>query len=390
MTIESRSPRPGGLRRPANEPGLRRDAGAHVVRPSTESPPRQAHRVVQEGCINPPGGTAPDPSPSRNARQPLAAREWRTLGGMTFVAVGLHVVGFIILIGVVAPRHYALGSSGAFSVGLGLTAYTLGLRHAFDADHISAIDNTTRKLIAERRRPLSVGFYFSLGHSTVVFVLALLFAVGIRALSGPVTNTGSALHSATTLIGTGVSGGFLFIIAALNLIVLVGILHVFRDMRQGRYDDVALERQLNNRGLMFRFYGRFTKMITKSWHMYPLGVLFGLGFDTATEVALLFLAAGAAGAGLPWYAILCLPILFAAGMSLLDTIDGSFMNFAYGWAFSNPTARSITTSPSPGFRSPSPRSSAQSSYSASPPANSGSRERSGAGSRTSTSTRSAT
>jgi high-affinity nickel-transport protein len=275
----------------------------------------------------------------RRVSSALTGPEWRAVAGMAAVVIGLHVVGFFILIAVVAPHHYRLGSSGAFTVGLGLTAYTLGLRHAFDADHISAIDNTTRKLMAERKRPLGVGFFFSLGHSTIVFALALLFAVGIRALSGQVTNGGSALHSVTSLVGVGVSGGFLYVIAALNLMVLFGILRVFRDMRRGRYDEAELERQLNSRGLMNRFYGRFTRTITKSWHMYPLGMLFGLGFDTATEVALLFLAAGAAGAGLPFYAILCLPILFAAGMSLLDTIDGSFMNFAYGWAFSKPARK---------------------------------------------------
>jgi high-affinity nickel-transport protein len=275
----------------------------------------------------------------RRVSSALTGAEWRAVAGMAAVVIGLHVVGFFILIAVVAPHHYRLGSSGAFTVGLGLTAYTLGLRHAFDADHISAIDNTTRKLMAERKRPLGVGFFFSLGHSTIVFALALLFAVGIRALSGQVTNGGSALHSVTSLVGVGVSGGFLYVIAALNLMVLFGILRVFRDMRRGRYDEAELERQLNSRGLMNRFYGRFTRTITKSWHMYPLGMLFGLGFDTATEVALLFLAAGAAGAGLPFYAILCLPILFAAGMSLLDTIDGSFMNFAYGWAFSKPARK---------------------------------------------------
>jgi nickel/cobalt transporter (NiCoT) family protein len=272
-------------------------------------------------------------------RVALTRREWRALGGMGAVVLGLHVVGFVILIAVVAPHHYALGSSGAFTVGLGLTAYTLGLRHAFDADHISAIDNTTRKLMAERQRPLSVGFWFSLGHSSIVFGLAVLFAVGIRALSGPVRNGGSALHHVTNLIGTGVSGGFLYVIAGLNLVVLMGILRVFREMRQGRFDEAELERRLNSRGLMNRVYGRFTRMVRRPWHMYPLGLLFGLGFDTATEVALLFLAAGAAGAGLPFYAILCLPILFAAGMSLLDTIDGSFMNFAYGWAFSEPVRK---------------------------------------------------
>ena len=152
-------------------------------------------------------------------------------------------------------------------------------------------------------------------------------------------DSGSTLHSVTSWIGTGVSGGFLYLIAALNLVILVGIVRVFREMRTGRYDEAALEAQLDSRGLMNRVFGRFTKTITRPWQMYPLGVLFGLGFDTATEVALLFLAAGAAGAGLPFYAILCLPILFAAGMSLLDTIDGSFMNFAYGWAFSTPVRK---------------------------------------------------
>jgi nickel/cobalt transporter (NiCoT) family protein len=272
-------------------------------------------------------------------RGALTQREWRSLAGMGAVVIGLHLVGFGILIAVVAPHHYALGSSGAFTVGLGLTAYTLGLRHAFDADHIAAIDNTTRKLMAQRQRPLSVGFWFSLGHSSVVFGLAVVFAVGIRALSGPVRNGGLALHHVTSLIGTGVSGGFLYVIAALNLVVLLGILRVQREMRAGRFDEAELERRLNSRGLMNRVYGRFTRMVGRPWHMYPLGVLFGLGFDTATEVALLFLAAGAAGAGLPFYAILCLPILFAAGMSLLDTIDGSFMNFAYGWAFSRPVRK---------------------------------------------------
>jgi high-affinity nickel-transport protein len=269
----------------------------------------------------------------------LTRREWYTVAGMASVVIGLHAVGFFILIAVVAPHQYHVGSSGAFTVGLGMTAYTLGLRHAFDADHISAIDNTTRKLMAERKRPLGVGFFFSLGHSTVVFALTFLFAIGIRALGGQVRNGGSTLHKVTSLIGTGVSGGFLYIIALLNVIILIGILRVFRDMRRGEYDEAELERQLNSRGLMNRVCGRFTKTITKQWHMYPIGVLFGLGFDTASEVALLFLAAGAAGAGLPFYAILCLPILFAAGMSLLDTIDGSFMNFAYGWAFSKPVRK---------------------------------------------------
>jgi nickel/cobalt transporter (NiCoT) family protein len=258
---------------------------------------------------------------------------------MAAVVLGLHAAGFFVLIAIVAPHHYKLGSSGAFTVGLGLTAYTLGLRHAFDADHISAIDNTTRKLMAEGKRPLSTGLFFSLGHSTIVFLLALLFAAGFRALAGPVQSHSSSLHSVTSLVGTGISGGFLYLIAALNVVILFGILRIFASMRRGDYDEAELERQLNNRGLMNRFYGRFTKAVSAPWQMYPIGLLFGVGFDTATEVALLFLAAGAAGAGLPFYAILCLPVLFAAGMSLLDTIDGSFMNFAYGWAFSKPVRK---------------------------------------------------
>ncbi|MCW3064503.1 MAG: high-affinity nickel-transporter [Solirubrobacterales bacterium] len=265
--------------------------------------------------------------------------QWRTVAAMAAVVIGLHVVGFFLLVVLVAPHHYRLGASGAFTVGVGITAYTLGMRHAFDADHISAIDNTTRKLMAEGKRPVSVGFFFSLGHSTIVFALALLFSLGVKALSGPVTHDGSTLHSVTGVVGTGVSGTFLYVIALLNVLILVGILRVFRDMRHGRYDEAELEEHLNSRGLMNRFYRRFTRAVTKPWQMYPIGMLFGIGFDTASEVALLFLAAGAAGAGLPFYAILALPILFAAGMSLLDTIDGSFMNFAYGWAFSKPVRK---------------------------------------------------
>ena len=147
------------------------------------------------------------------------------------------------------------------------------------------------------------------------------------------------LHQVTGWIGTLVSGTFLYVIAALNVVILLGIIKVFREMRTGRYDEPQLEEQLDKRGFMNRFLGGLTKTVTKPAQMYPIGVLFGLGFDTATEVALLVLAGGAAAAGLPWYAILCLPILFAAGMSLMDSIDGSFMNFAYGWAFSKPVRK---------------------------------------------------
>src|SRR3954468_9686717 len=269
----------------------------------------------------------------------LTPSEWATVGAMAAAVIGLHVVGFFLLFAFVAPHHFALGDSGVFGVGIGITAYTLGLRHAFDADHIAAIDNTTRKLMGEGQRPLSVGFWFSLGHSTVVFALAVGFTLGIRGLSGAVADDGSWLHSATGVIGPTVSGTFLWIIGLLNLMVLIGILRVLRRMRTGEYDEAELERQLGRRGLLNRVYRRATGAVRRPWQMYPLGVLFGLGFDTATEIALLATAGAAAAGGLPFYAILCLPVLFAAGMSLLDTIGGAFMSLAYGWAFSDPVRK---------------------------------------------------
>jgi nickel/cobalt transporter (NiCoT) family protein len=269
----------------------------------------------------------------------LDSGQRRTVLMMATVVAGLHLVGFGTLHLLVVPEHDQLGSTGAFTLGIGVTAYTLGMRHAFDADHIAAIDNTTRKLMSEGKRPLSVGFWFSLGHSTIVFGLAFLLSVGIRSLAGPVGNDSSGLHQVMGWIGTLVSGTFLYAIAAINVVILFGIIKVLRELKTGKYDEQELEKQLDSRGLMNRFLGRLTKTVTKPQHMYPIGILFGLGFDTATEVALLVLAGGAAGTRLPWYAILCLPILFAAGMSLLDTIDGSFMNFAYGWALSKPVRK---------------------------------------------------
>ena len=269
----------------------------------------------------------------------MTPAEWRRAAGLAIVIVGLHVVGFGLLFGVVAPAHLSLGASGAFGIGVGITAYTLGMRHAFDADHIGAIDNTTRKLMTDGQRPLSVGFFFSLGHSSIVFLLAAAFAIGIKGLSGAVEDDSSTLHTATGLIGPTVSGTFLVVIGLVNLVVLIGIIGVFRRMRHGEYDEQRLEEQLNSRGFMNRFLGRATRAVKQPWHMYPLGLLFGLGFDTATEIALLATAGSAAASGLPLYAILCLPILFAAGMCLLDTIDGAFMNFAYGWAFSRPVRK---------------------------------------------------
>jgi high-affinity nickel-transport protein len=284
-------------------------------------------------------------------RRSLTRQDRRSLAGMAGFIVLLHVIGFGVLFGLVAPKHFQLGGDHpVFTLGVGLLAYTFGLRHAFDADHIAAVDNTTRKLMADNagtdnvvtgrdRKPLSVGFWFSLGHSTIVFVLAFLLAVGVKTLAGQVENDGSELHSVTGVIGASVSGLFLWVLGILNLVVLVGIIKVFREMRRGTYDEQALEDQLNKRGFMNRFLGGLTRSVRKPWHIYPIGVLFGLGFDTATEVGLLVLAGGAAAFSLPFYSILVLPILFAAGMCLMDTIDGVFMNAAYGWAFARPVRK---------------------------------------------------
>ena len=265
--------------------------------------------------------------------------EWTSIGMMAFVVLLLHVFGWGTLIVLVIPHHYALGTTGVFGIGIAVTAYTLGMRHAFDADHIAAIDNTTRKLMGEGKRPVSVGFWFSLGHSSVVFGLCFLLGVGVRALAGPVADDNSALHAITTLVGTLVSGGFLLILGIINLVVLKHIVKVFKDMRHGRYDESELERRLDERGFMNRILRGVTKAVNKPWQMYPVGLLFGLGFDTATEVSLLVLAGGAVAVNLPWYAVLTLPVLFAAGMSLFDSIDGCFMNFAYGWAFAKPVRK---------------------------------------------------
>jgi high-affinity nickel-transport protein len=274
----------------------------------------------------------------RRVRGSMTRQEWIRVGSMAAFVLALHIVGWGTLVGIIAPQHFSVGKE-SFGIGIGVTAYTLGMRHAFDADHIAAIDNTTRKLMGEGQRPLSVGFWFSLGHSSIVFGLSLLLSLGMKSLAGPVRDDDSHLHEVTGLIGTTVSGTFLYLIAGINLVILAGIWKVFRQMRSGAYDEAALETQLNNRGFMNRLLGRVTGSITKPWQMYPLGLLFGLGFDTATEIALLVLAGSGAASGLPWYAILCLPVLFAAGMSLLDTIDGSFMNFAYEWAFSKPVRK---------------------------------------------------
>jgi nickel/cobalt transporter (NiCoT) family protein len=283
--------------------------------------------------------------PSRIAaliRQSFAAltRQERTrLGAMFAVIALLHVIGFFVFFAFVVPSHYK-----GLGIGVSLLAYTLGLRHAFDADHISAIDNTIRKLLNERRgtdqpRPFGCGFFFSLGHSTVVVAIGIGIVVAEKTVFHAVSDGGSGLERFGGVFGTVMSAAFLLLIGLLNLFIMVGIARVFRSMRRGEYDEAELERQLESRGFFYRFFGGWMKAIRRDWQLYPVGVVFGLGFDTATEVALLATTALLASQHIPWYTILCLPILFTAGMTLMDTIDGLFMNLAYGWAFFNPVRK---------------------------------------------------
>lgn len=280
--------------------------------------------------------TATSSSGRADRRAGFTARERRSIVGMSGFVLLLHLVGWGVLVLVVAPQRYELGDAGVLGVSVGLTAYLLGVRHAFDADHIASIDNTTRKLVGEGKSSVSAGFWFSLGHSSVVFGASLLLALGVRSIAGVVTDEDSQVGDSLALIGTAVAGAFLILIGLLNLVAVVGISKVFLRMRRGEYDEAELERHLENRGFLARLLGRVTRRVSRPWHLYPVGLLMGLGFDTATQVALLVLAAGSAAFVLPWYAILVLPVLFAAGMSLFDTADGIFMSRAYAWAFLKP------------------------------------------------------
>src|SRR5580704_5826332 len=282
--------------------------------------------------------TAPTLGLLKSGRWRLARQERIRLAGMAAVVIGLNVIGWSLLAAALGA-HLHVSETKVFGFGTGVLAYTLGMRHAFDADHIAAIDNTTRKLVGDGQRPLGVGFFFSLGHSSVVLLLALVLNFGVHALNLQVSQQSSSFHAAASIIGTSISGTFLYLIALVNLCVLISILRIYRQMGSGRYDAAELERQLQNRGLMNRVLGRYSQQIDSSWKMYPVGVLFGLGFDTATEVGVLVLAGSAVVGGLSAYAILALPVLFAAGMCLFDTLDGCFMNFAYDWAFANPVRK---------------------------------------------------
>jgi high-affinity nickel-transport protein len=261
-------------------------------------------------------------------RDSFDSGERRRLAGF-FGGVGLlHIVGWGLLLVAAAGQPTILA--------LGGLAYTFGLRHAFDADHISAIDNTTRKLLQDGRKPVGVGFFFSLGHSTVVFLVAVALGLTVKWIVDGVAGDGGMLRSVSGTVGTVVSGGFLVLIGLLNLLILIDIVRVYRRLKAGEYDEASLELDLTAGGFMSRIFGRLFRVIRHSWQMYPIGFLFGLGFDTASEVAILAIAAGAAAKGLPFMAVIALPLIFAAGMSLMDTADGAFMAKAYSWAFTSP------------------------------------------------------
>jgi nickel/cobalt transporter (NiCoT) family protein len=314
------------MRLPGNRPGNRRGE-----RPGTAPLP--------PGAPTAPAGLA---DLADLAGRPVD-RSWRRRGtyraaGLLAVIAVMHAAAFGILLVLVVPHHYHAAGGQAFGFGLGITAYTLGMRHAFDADHIAAIDNTTRKLMSDGKRPVSVGFWFALGHSTVVLLLAALISAGAREATS-LTGRASHTHQTLALIGTAASGAFLYLIAVLNLVAFAAIAKLYRAARGGRYSEALLEEHLGKRGLLNRILGRLTRSVTRPGQMYPVGLLFGIGFDTATEVLLLGMAAGSAAAGLPWYAAVCLPLLFAAGMSLFDTLDGTFMNVAYQWAFASPARK---------------------------------------------------
>lgn len=254
--------------------------------------------------------------------------------GVTIVI--LHLLAWGIFFSAVQPHNYSMDSGGTvFGMGLAITAYLLGARHAFDADHIAAIDNTTRKLANSGRDPGSTGFWFALGHSTVVVVTVALLSAGVSVLAGQLTDDASTLKQITGLWGPAISGLFLLLIGVINLASLRGIRDAHHRLRAGVYDDATFDAHLDRRGLLNRLAGPLSRRIDQPWKMYPLGILFGLGFDTATTIGL-FVVAGGASVSLPWHAAMALPLLFTAGMVLFDSLDGVLMSRVYRWAFKQP------------------------------------------------------
>ena len=267
----------------------------------------------------------------------LTRSEWGRLSAMGLVIAALNAGGWGIFVFAIAPRHFQFRGLG-LGVGVALTAWTLGARHAFDADHISAIDNTTRKLLADGCRPLGTGFFFALGHSSIIMAAGAGLAIAARAFFGAVVDPTRGMRRSA---GSSAPPWPRLPVPDRRAQSRGPDRHPqgLPQLRRGLFDEEELERQLQARGLMYRFFGRFMRSITRTWHMFFVGAAFGIGFDTATEVLLLAATAAAATQGLPWYAVLSLPLLFAGGMTLFDTADGCFMNYAYGWAFARPVRK---------------------------------------------------
>jgi high-affinity nickel-transport protein len=250
-----------------------------------------------------------------NGWRALSVSEKRHAGGMLATIGALNLACWGIFALAILPHHFRYSGLG-IGIGVAFTAWTLGCRHAFDADHIAAIDNSTRKLMADGTRPLGTGFFFALGHSSVMLVVGTGITIAAKSVFHAVVTPSSTFETAGGFAGTALSASFLWLIAGLNLVVFAGILRVFRDMRRGRYSEEELEAQLQARGLMYRFFGRWMRSINHTWQMFFVGVVFGIGFDTATEVLLLAGTAAAATQGLPWYAVLTLPLLWAVALAV--------------------------------------------------------------------------
>jgi len=271
----------------------------------------------------PPPGSGGSATPGGRV---LTRAERFTIAGVYVAIAAATTVGFLLLL--VVARSYAL------FLPLGVLSYTLGLRHGVDADHISAIDNTTRKLLQQEQRPLTVGTWFSLGHSTIVVGMIVALVVAFDA----VNSTYGTFASVGSVLGTIISGAFLWIIGLINLVIVFEIYRIFQGLRAGRLSEDALEYQLNKRGFMNRYFGRLFRVVRRPWQMYPVGVLFGLGFDTASEVTVIALTLGLSTglAPVPLWTALLMPFLFMCGMVAVDTTDGIAMRYAYGWAFLKP------------------------------------------------------
>jgi high-affinity nickel-transport protein len=318
-------------------------------RPGREGPKPRSGAVLRfskgayyfRGSAVDPGSPMTSFASARPASTVLSPRE-RALVLLLYLGIGAATTIAFVLLFVISARYGSpptsarssgsIVTTGATFFSIGLASYVFGLRHGVDADHIAAIDNTTRKLLAEEKRPLAVGTWFSLGHSTIVvgLIVALVFATEF------VNSKINFLQSTGAVVGTLISGSFLWLIGFINVLIVLEVYRLFQALREGSYNEAELEEQLKNRGFMNRYFGRLFAVIETPRQIYPVGVLFGLGFDTASEIALIAVSLAVGLSNIPIYVVLVFPLLFTCGMVLVDTTDGITMRFAYGWAFLKP------------------------------------------------------